>query len=106
MLAYQLIAGTHPFAQSRAFGEMVAAHINARPMPLRSVRPDVPADVDALIGCLLEKNPDRRYPDTATLAAQIHLMLAGAPPEPGATIPTNEGEEDTMVGEQPKPPGR
>ena len=102
MLAYLLITGRHPFSESRTFGEMVAAHIHAQPTPLRSLRPDVPADADSLIMCLLEKNPDRRYPNAATLAAQINLLLSGVPPEPGATVRTNEAEEDTYLAEMPK----
>jgi serine/threonine protein kinase len=104
VLAYLLITGAHPFAHARSFGDMVAAQINTRPAPLRSVRPDVPADVDALVACLLEKDPDRRYPDAATLAAQIKLLLTGVPAEPGATVRVDEGEEDTFLSEIPKPP--
>jgi eukaryotic-like serine/threonine-protein kinase len=102
VLSYLLISGQHPFAASRTFGEMVAAHVHAPPRPLRSLRPDVPPDVDSLIMCLLEKSPERRYPNTQTLAAQINLLLQGAPPEPGATIRTDEGEEDTYLAEMPK----
>jgi serine/threonine-protein kinase len=102
VLAFLLITGVHPFNDSRTFGEMVAAHINKQPPLISSLRPEVPRDVDALIGCLLEKDPNRRYPDTATLAAQIELLLSGVPPEPGATIRTDEGEEDTYLAEAPK----
>ena len=105
VLAYHLLTGTHPFGASRTFGDMVAAHLQTQPAPLRERRADIPADVEALIACLLEKEPDRRYPDTATLAAQINLLLAGVPAEPGATIRVDEGEEDTMLAEVPKPRG-
>jgi serine/threonine protein kinase len=105
VLAYLLITGAHPFGDARSFGDMVGAHVHAQPPPLRALRPDVPADVEALVSCLLEKDPARRYPDAATLAAQIGLLLSGAPPEPGATVRTDEGEEDTFLAEIPKPPG-
>ncbi len=105
VLAYHLLTGTHPFASSRSVGDMVAAHLQMQPAPLRAKRADIPADVEALIACLLEKEPDRRYPDTATLAAQINLLLSGVPAEPGATIRVDEGEEDTMLAEIPKPRG-
>jgi eukaryotic-like serine/threonine-protein kinase len=102
VLAFLLITGTHPFRESRTFGEMVAAHISKVPVPVSSLRPEVPRDVDALIACLLEKDPNRRYPDTATLAAQIDLLLSGLPPDPTATIRTHDGEEDTYLAEAPK----
>jgi serine/threonine-protein kinase len=102
VLAYQLITGAHPFRDSRSFGEMVAAQISKVPAPVRSLRPEVPADVEALLACLLEKDPARRYPDAQTLAAQLGLLLTGIPVEPGATIRTDEGEEDTFIAETPK----
>jgi serine/threonine-protein kinase len=105
VLAYLLIAGVHPFHQARTFGELVAAHVRAQPPPLRALRPDVPPDVESLIACLLEKDPARRYPDAQTVSAQLGLLLAGVPPEPGATIRIDEGEEDTMLAEVPKPRG-
>jgi eukaryotic-like serine/threonine-protein kinase len=105
VLGYLLISGVHPFAQARSFGDMVTAQIHTRPAPLRAVRPDVPPDVEALVACLLEKEPERRYPDAATVAAQIALVLTGAPAEPGATVRVDEGEEDTFLAEIPKPPG-
>jgi serine/threonine protein kinase len=102
VLAFLLITGMHPFSESRTFGEMVAAHISKVPAPVSSLRPEVPRDVDALIACLLEKDPNRRYPDAATLAAQINLLLSGLPPEQGATVRTDEGDEDTFLAEMPK----
>lgn len=106
VLAYLLLTGVHPFAQARTFGDMVAAHVQMQPAPLRSLRADIPVDVEALVACLLEKDPARRYPDAATLAAQLHLLLSGVSADFGATVRTIEGEEDTMLAEIPKPPGR
>ena len=102
VLAFLLITGQHPFSESRTFGEMVAAHIHAPAPLIRTVRADVPADVESLIACMLEKNPDRRYPSAQTLAAQIGLLLSGVPAEPGATIRTDEAQEDTYLAEVPK----
>jgi serine/threonine-protein kinase len=104
VLAFLLISGVHPFAEARTFGEMVASHIQKMPPRLSAVRPDVPPDVEALIACLLEKDPNRRYPDTATLSAQLGLLLTGTPPEPGATIRTDESEEDTLMADMPVKP--
>ena len=103
VLAFLLITGMHPFHAARTFGDMVAAHVQVPAPALSSLRPDVSPDVDALVSRLLEKDPARRYPDATALAAQIQLILSGAPPEPGATIPTLEGEEDTFLAEIPKP---
>ena len=108
VLAFLLITGSHPFASARTFGDMVAAHINTPAPRVSSRRSDVPPEVDSLIGTLLQKDPNRRYPDAQTLSAQLGLLLAGIPPEPGATIRTDPeidiGTEDTAVGETPTKP--
>jgi serine/threonine-protein kinase len=102
MLGYLLLTGRHPFAHARTFGDMVAAHIHTPPVPLRVVKPDIPPDIDSLVMCLIEKNPERRYFSAATLASQIELLLTGLPAEPGATVRTDEGREDTYLAEIPK----
>jgi eukaryotic-like serine/threonine-protein kinase len=94
VLAFVLITGMHPFHDSRTFGEMVAAHISKQPPRVSSLRAEVPADVDALISCLLEKDPNRRYPDTATLTSQIELLLSRLPADGPAMA---ADEEDTFV---------
>jgi len=104
VLAYLLIAGEHPFSRAHSFADMVAAHIQQKPEPLRRVRPDVPPDVEALIACLLEKDPARRYADAQTVAAQIRLLLSGVPVDQAATIRVDEGNEDTFLAEIPKRP--
>lgn len=104
VLAYLLISGVHPFHSARSFGDMIAAHVQQTAAPLRSLRPDVPDDVDALVATLMQKNPDHRYPDAATVAAQLSLLMTGFPPEPGMTVRTDEGEEDTFLAEIPSRP--
>jgi serine/threonine-protein kinase len=102
VLAYLLLTGRHPFAHARTFGDMVAAHIHTPPVSLRMIKPELPADIDSLVMCLLEKNPEKRYPSAQTVAAQVDLLLTGLPPEPGATIKVNDGEEETYLAEVPK----
>lgn len=106
VLAYLLIAGVHPFQHARSYGDMVAAHVQGTPPSLASHVPDLPADVAAVIETLLEKDPDRRYPDAGTLAAQLRLLLSSLPSElgPGLTVRTDEGEEDTFLSEIPSKP--
>ena len=106
VLAFLLITGVHPFRGARSMGDIVTAQLRTVPAPVSTLRSGVPADVDALIACLLEKDASRRYPDAATLAAQLGLLLTGEPPDQGATVRTAEGEEDTFISEVPKPPRR
>jgi eukaryotic-like serine/threonine-protein kinase len=105
VLAYLLLAGVHPFQDARSYGDMITAHVQQTAPPLSSLVPDVPPDVEALLETLLQKEPGRRYPDANTVAAQLRLMLSTVPSEqaPGMTVRTDEGEDDTLVAEVPKP---
>jgi serine/threonine protein kinase len=48
------------------------------PTSLRSVRPDVPVELEAVVMRCLAKNPDQRIPDVGVLAQQLEPF---APPE-------------------------
>jgi len=41
------------------------------PPAVRSLRPEVPGEVEAVVSRLLRKDPDRRYPDAASVAAAL-----------------------------------
>lgn len=107
VLAYLLIAGVHPFHHARSYGDMLAAHVHGTPAPLASLVPDVSPDVVALIETLMQKDPERRYPDASSFAAQLRLLLSTMPaePAPGMTIRTEHVDDETLLAEIPsKPP--
>src|SRR5262249_30984221 len=64
-VAYFLLTGQPPFVRETAV-QTLAAHISEAVSPDR-LRPDVPADVQALVLRCLEKDPARRFPDAASL---------------------------------------
>jgi hypothetical protein len=61
--AYLLLAGRAPFAGSAP--ELLLAHLNEEPPPLRDVVPDAPEDLVAAISRALAKEPGHRWPDAA-----------------------------------------
>lgn len=105
VLGYMLIAGAHPYHRARSYGDMLAAHVQMTAEPLASIVPDVSPDAAALIENLMQKDPERRYPDASTFAAQLRLVLSTLPvePAPGLTIRT-EGDEETLLAEIPAKP--
>jgi serine/threonine-protein kinase len=73
VVAYEMVAGTAPFT-GPTFAVM-KAHADEAPPPIRAVRPDCPADLEAAILRMLAKNPDDRFPSVT----QALTALAARP---------------------------
>jgi serine/threonine-protein kinase len=67
---YQLLTCTAPFVAD-TMPELCAKILTSPAMPVRSVRPDVPPELEAIIHRCLEKNRDHRFPTIAHLAAAL-----------------------------------
>jgi serine/threonine-protein kinase len=65
-VAYFLLTGRPPFVRETAM-EMLLAHAYESPQPLSQVRPEVPADVEAIVLRCLEKDPGTRFADIHSL---------------------------------------
>ncbi len=84
MVAYELLAGAHPFASRTSAAQLVAAQLSEMPKPLDEVRPGLPPALGALVMRCLAKTPTERPADAeAVLAA-----LGGATSALGATSGT------------------
>lgn len=62
--AYELLSGRLPYEGSTD-QEILEKHVDStlQPRPIRQINPAVPERVEQIVIKLLEKNPDRRYPD-------------------------------------------
>ena len=69
-LAYFLLTGLPPFA-GRTGMKLIAAHLYEAPEPLSRRRPDVPADLEAVVLRCLAKDPNARFPDAESLNAAL-----------------------------------
>ncbi len=76
-VGYFLLTGRPPFAGLTA-GKLLAAHIYEAPDPVRSHRPDVPADLAAIVARCLAKPPADRF----VSAGELDAALAGCGVEP------------------------
>jgi serine/threonine-protein kinase len=75
VMMYELVCTALPFPQES--GDLVAAmyaHVNDRPQPPRLRNPKVPPALDRMIMRLLDKEPSRRYPDAASLIADLKAV--------------------------------
>ena len=92
VIAYELLAGRHPFAGRTTPREMMVAHSDEDPPPL-SAASDIPGGISRLIMRCLSKDPSRR-PETAKqiLDAMTKEMLA---PEPAPAA--GSGQKAVMI---------
>lgn len=67
---YEMLTGRRPF-QADSNLQTLTAILRDAPPPLRSIRPDVPADLERILLRCLEKKPDARYASAAELAEDL-----------------------------------
>ncbi len=88
-IAYHALTGQPPFA-FEGFGEIIAAHLNRPPEPLRIRAPAVPEAVELFVLALLAKDPGERPQTMQDVMAgldQLAPALPGAAPEMLALVP-------------------
>ena len=77
--------------------------VRAEPFPqLRTVRPDVPAELDALVARCVAKDPARRPADASAVARALELLASG----PAASLADGEAGSapgDSVVSPPPEP---
>ena len=85
VVAWELLAGKHPFAAHTTQSAMVGAHIREPAPPLNGMRPGIPASLATLVMRCLEKEPGRR-PASATELMEA-IDATSTPREDGAPAP-------------------
>jgi eukaryotic-like serine/threonine-protein kinase len=76
IMLYQLSTGRLPF-DVRTPTEAVVKHVQEAPPPPRSVRPGLPASVEAIIVKSLAKNPNDRYANGEEMARALRQAARG-----------------------------
>jgi serine/threonine-protein kinase len=87
VLAYELLAGGHPFGRHSTHQQMITAHITESPAPLIGKNPAVPPSLAALVGRCLEKDPARRPSSAAEVLVALDAVATPVPSEPIAAAP-------------------
>jgi len=95
-VAYTLLTGQAAFFAPTIPG-IVHRVVYEEPVPPSRYVPDLPHDLERVLGHALEKDPSRRYPTAEALAEDVEDLLAGLPPRHVA------GDELVVVGEGDSP---
>lgn len=77
IMLFEMLAGRPPFS-SQKFPELLDAHLHSLPPTLVSLGIDVPAGTDELLGRLLRKESQDRYPSFADVIAEGDRVFTGA----------------------------
>ncbi len=77
--AYHMLAGEPPFQAATAF-DVALQHVQAEPRPLNSLRPDLPADLCAVVHRMMQKRPADRYQSAREVLNDLVRLQAGAAP--------------------------
>jgi serine/threonine-protein kinase len=67
---YHMLAGQPPFRGQSAF-EVALQHVRAEPEPLAGVRPDLPAELCAVVHKMMAKRPEDRYQSCRELLTDL-----------------------------------
>ncbi len=83
---YTCLTGRMPFTGASPVSIAVKhADPQQKPEPVRSIAPDVPADVEALVEKLMAKRREDRFQSAGELVAAIDRLKAPVPAEPALT---------------------
>lgn len=86
-LLYEMLTGSRVFADPDPVTE-IEDHLTRQPESMRFGRPNVPAELDALVLGLLAKAPSARPCDAASVFARLLPFVTDLPRLPGAVTPS------------------
>ena len=70
VVMFELLAGEPPFSAGN-FAQLVRKIVDEEPPSLVALRPDLPAEVVAIVARALEKDPDRRFQSGSDFASEL-----------------------------------
>ncbi len=104
VVIYRMLTGQVPFVRSTSMATAYA-HVHEPPPPLRSLRPELPKSVEAVVLKAMAKRPEDRYQDGAHLMADFDLAATGKMP-PGlkaAVLPASPKPQPGAAPASPSP---
>ncbi len=96
IVLYEMLVGGPPFKGDSPVA-VAYQHVSAMPMAPSSVKPDVPAGLEAIVLRALEKQPENRYQSAADLRADLLSSLRGEEPVAPTRAPEMAPEAPTRV---------
>jgi eukaryotic-like serine/threonine-protein kinase len=76
LLLYEMATGKKAFGGSTG-GVIIEAILSRTPEPVRSLNPDLPIELEAIINKAIEKDKEKRYQSAAELRADLQVLRRG-----------------------------
>ena len=73
VMMYEFLTGRVPFRGDNWMAVM-AGHLGEHPTPIRKLRPDVPAALEAVVTHAMRRQPEHRYPNADDLLADLQRL--------------------------------
>jgi serine/threonine-protein kinase len=93
---YHMLAGEPPFRGSAAF-DVAIQHVQGEPRPLTALRPDLPAELCAVVHKMMAKRPEDRYQSAREILNDLTRFKDGVGLATGA-VPVGSGMFGLGVG--------
>ena len=77
VVAYEVLAGAHPFAGHHSIQSLVTAHLVEQPRALNEVAPLIPGPVSALVMRCLAKDPEQRPANAREILEALPTNISG-----------------------------
>jgi serine/threonine-protein kinase len=73
VMVYEMLTGRVPFEGDNSLAVM-AGHMQGTPKPVRKLRPDVPAALEAVVMHAMRRYPEHRYPSATAIVADLDRL--------------------------------
>jgi len=90
VILFELLTGQVPFA-GEGYGEVMTRHISMPPPPARSIVPDLPITLEAILSRALAKDPAARFQTMAELREVLLSTESALSPPPGTVVSDARG---------------
>jgi serine/threonine protein kinase len=97
---YALLVGRPPFTGKTVI-QVIAALKHEKPVPVRRLAPDTPAELENIILQLLDKDPQKRIPTALALANRLKAMEHALSVETRVDDPTDDGDKLRLAPDSP-----
>lgn len=101
IILYELVTGMMPF-NAETMPEIVAKVLSTHPTPLRTLRPDIPLEFEALVQRCTEKERDKRFSSAGEFLAALRPFIREGDAVPAGAMaglrvggPARGGQSDT-----------